>query len=85
MTSWGEIPTHCPDFNDIIYCNVDKLKKMELLLQDYGEAQKQYALRIQGQCTKLLDSRSRPIMVFTQISDSHYLTIVSHIDQIYST
>ena len=34
--------------NDIIYSNMDKLKKMQQVLRDYGQAQISYALKIQG-------------------------------------
>ena len=48
MANWGTMPGHFPDFNNIIHSNVEMLRKMQHLLRDYAQAQKEHSLKLQS-------------------------------------
>ena len=46
--SWSQLPEYCPDFDDLLGKNQDKLHKIHDLFRDIGEAQMQFSVKVLG-------------------------------------
>ena len=46
--SWSQLPEYCPDFDDLLEKNQDKLQKIHDLFRDIGEAQIQFSVKVLG-------------------------------------